>query len=280
MASNKNPKCMCPSCNQIGTHKLPVRKRGGGNGFLCDYHWRNADPYSADNMLWIGAPKAHGFTASMEFETSYTSKKARIELTANGFRPTEDATVDVEYKSPCYNGFNALAAILPSLQDLTDAGDMQVGPTCGTHLHIGNREHINRTTMSAIIRFYHSLFVPVCRALEADPDKMEAIFGRCLGGWADRISTTTEPENHRNFINVQHPTTIEFRLCKFKSAEQYARAVKLCRELSEIIVDTFVGKYESLGSPSRYDTTPEQKAALKKAAEKAAKKMVRAFENA
>lgn len=279
MGNNTMPKCSCKSCNALGVYKLPVRKRGGGNAFLCEFHWNYNDPYSADNLVWIGENKAHGDTASIELETSRTTKNARLELCVNSFRPTHDCTVDTEYKSPCYNGFNALKAYLSSIQDMIDSNDLEINQTCGTHLHLGNRYHINHKNMEAIRRFYHSLFVPLSDAMKNDSAKTARIFGRDFGEWAKPIYDGINPVEHTNFINTQHDETLEFRICKFVTAEQYSAAVDLCREFLHIII-RFLEKYESMGSPRRGDTTPEQRAELVKAAKKAARQMVKAFEKA
>ena len=271
------PKCACNSCNAIGKYKLPARKRGGGNAYLCEYHWSHDDAYSADNLLWIGPEKAHGYTASFENETKRPTRKARIELCINGFRPTSDSTVDTEFKSPCYNGFNALKAILPSIEDLKNDRDITIDSDCGTHLHIGNRYHINIINMEAIRRFYHSLYLPLSQAMEANPEKTARIFGRGFGYWARAINQNTEATEHTNFINTQHPDTIEFRLCKFVTAAQYSEAVDFCREIARITVEIFLKKYENIGRPSRANTTEQQREELKKAAQKAARKMVKTF---
>ena len=280
MGNNTMPKCACPFCNEIGTHKYAVRRRGGGNAFLCDYHATHLESYGRENSFRIGSMKKNGMTYSYENETSFSDFQARLELCVAGFIPTSDCTVNAEYKSPIYNGANALKAFLPSVEDLITAGHMRIGDNCGTHLHIGHDKYINARYMSYIIRFYHSLFVPLSDALCADNAKATEIFGRDFGGWARPVSSRTDAEEHTNFVNVQHDYSLEWRRCFFRNAAQYSRCVDFCRACTEIVINTFCVQVERLGLAQGQSLTAEQKALLTKAADKAARKMVKEFEQA
>ena len=280
MGNNRMPKCACVTCNALGVYKLPVRKRGNGNAYLCSHHWNFMDDYSAENPVRLGTAKKNGFTFSIELETNRPTKKARMELCINGYRPTSDCTVGCEFKSPIYEGLNAVKAILPSIQDLLNDNDIEIGSNCGTHFHVGQREHINARNIECLGRFYHSLFVPLCESMKSNRDKTINIFGRDFGEWATTINSNSNAYNHTNFINLQHSYTIEYRLCKFVTCAQYALAVDMCKEFTRIIIDSFLIPYENMGSPSRAYTTQEQKDKLKRLAEKTGQKLVKAFENA
>lgn len=277
MGSNKNPVCQCPNCNALGVHKFSVRRRGGGNAFLCDYHKRSLESYFTENNLRLGNMKKNGLTYSIELETSMANFRARLELCVAGFLPTSDSTVYAEFKSPIYQGMNALKAFLPSIQDLIDEGDLTIGSECGTHFHVGHDVYINRRYMDYIRRFYHSLFVPLCNALIEEDEKATRLFGRGFGYWSDTINSRTNPEEHRNFINTQHSYTLEFRRCFFKNAEQYAICADFCREVTEKVIETFCKEVERLGVVEGQRLTEEQKAILKRAADKAGKQIVKVF---
>ena len=277
MGNNKMPKCQCPGCNNLGMFKFAVRRRGGGNAFLCEYHKRSLESYFTENSLRIGNMKANGYTYSIELECSYVTFRARLELCVAGFLPTVDSTVTAEFKSPIYNGMNGLKAFLPSIQDLIDAGDFRIGDECGTHFHVGHDRYINRLYMSYIRRYYHSLFVPLSDACRQYPEKATEIFGRDFTYWAASINTNTDPEEHRNFVNTQHNYTLEFRRCFFKNAAQYARCADLCRDITEKVCGTFCTEVERLGLYEEQRLNSDQKAALKKAAEKAGRQIVKAF---
>lgn len=277
MGSNKMPKCQCPGCNNLGIYKFAVRRRGNGNAFLCEYHKRSLESYFTENSLRIGNMKQNGLTYSIELECSFVSFRARLELCVAGFLPTSDSTVTAEFKSPIYNGMNGLKAFLPSIQDLIDADDFRIGRECGTHFHVGHDRYINRLYMSYIRRYYHSLFLPLSNACQQYSDKATEIFGRDFGYWAGPIRDGINPEEHTNFVNVQHDYTIEFRRCFFKNAEQYARCADMCREITEKVIFTFCTEVERLGLREDQRLNAEEKAALKKAADKAAKQIVKAF---
>lgn len=278
MGNNTMPKCQCPQCNALGVNKYAVRRRGGNNAYLCRFHTESLESYFTENSLRIGNMKANGLTYSIELETAYVDFAARLELCVAGFLPTADSTVFAEFKSPIYNGANALKAYLPSLQWLIDNGNMRIDNTCGTHFHVGHDTMINSRTMTFIRRFYHSLFLPLCLEMENNHSKTAELFGRDFGYWASEITANTNPETHTNFINTQHENTLEFRLAYFKNAAQYSRCADFCRAVTEKVVNTFCTKVVALGltENDRY-LTPEQKAELKKAADKTARQIVKAF---
>lgn len=299
MGNNTMPKCACRMCNQLGINKFPVRRRGGNNAYLCEWHTRHMDPYSAENPVYIGDTKASGETFSYELETMCPTLMTRIELCIAGFRPTSDCTVDVEFKSPIYNGFNGVSAYFPSIQDLLESGDMRIDSNCGTHFHCGQKDYITPVYMAYIRRFYHSLFLPLFAEIAKDSEKVERIFGRPVSGWAGLASRNTSAVKHELFVNTQHEYTLEFRNAKFVTAAQYVECAKLCREIMRKIVATFCPVVESLGLASRpfdqkklfddngngynagiYQLSEEERITLKKAADKTARQIVKVWEKA
>lgn len=277
MASNKNPICQCVNCNNRGWKKYPIRRRGGGNAYLCEYHAHSLESYFAENSLRIGEMKVNGFTYSIELETSAADFNARLELCVAGFLPTADSTVYAEFKSPIYNGANALKAFLPSIQWLLDENHIEIDRTCGTHFHVGHDTMINALTMSYIRRFYHSLFLPLSLELEQNDSKATELFGRGFGRWAEPITANCGAEEHCNFINTQHDNTLEFRRAFFRNAEQYSRCADFCRKVTEKVCKTFCAKVYALGLERGDRLTEEQKTELKKAADKTARQIVKLF---
>lgn len=270
------PTCMCPNCNNIGTHKVIVFRRGGeGHGFMCDFHFRNEESYYTKNNNEVGTNKANANTIGVEFETSRSTAKARIEFMASGYIPTQDGTVDVEYKSPIMNGLNSISKHCTTFERLINDGDLEVDETCGTHLHIGNKVTLTPEKLEYIRRFYHSLFIPLCEEMKNNPEATERLFGRPLNTWASPINENTRPKNHTNFINMQHDYTIEFRVCKFVNAKQYMNAAKFCVKLVDIVTTNFSEHFnDEVTDTRRY---PTQTAYRKHKADVAARKMVEAF---
>lgn len=278
MGNNTMPKCSCLNCSNIGTTKYAVRRRGGNNAFLCDFHANYLEGYSTENPIRLGTVKVNGMTYSIELETMRPCFQARLELALAGFIPTHDATCDIEFKSPIYEGANALKAYLPSIQWLLDERLIQITDSCGTHFHVGHHDYINSRYMSYIRRFYHSLFVPLSNVLKQESEKATYVFGRDFGYWARAIDERTDPMEHTNFVNVQHEETLEFRRAFFFNAEQYNRCIDFCRAVTKAVIDNFCREVEYLGLYEGDILNAEQKAALKKAAQKAAKAMIRAFD--
>lgn len=239
---SRQPICMCNNCNRIGAVKVPIATRGNRNGWMCDFHARQLEGYTDENGFRKGNRKENGFTFSIELETSNSTMKARGELLNFGFIPTSDCTVSVEYKSPIYEGLNAISKQLVSIEKLNTENQLAIDSTCGTHFHVGHAEHINPQTMDYIRRFYHSIFVPLSDYMVAHPTETTAFWGRPFtnGSWATPITANTHATEHRNFINTEHPYTLEFRLAKFQNAQQYMQVVKFCRDTVNAVIENFI----------------------------------------
>lgn len=237
-------KCMCKGCMNNGTVKVErVIRFGGRSGYICDFHsWWLAN-YSADNDTWIGTDKVTPFTFGSEFETSRSTATARAEMYLNSYMPSRDSTVDVEYKSPVYRGLNAFSKHMTTFDRLIREGEMEVGDNCGTHTHVGHLQLINATTIDYVRRYYHSLFLPLSREMESHPYENIRLFGRDFGEWACPINERTSPWEHTNFINLQHDVSFEWRINKFVTYEQYMKATKCVRDMTEAVVNNFIAHF-------------------------------------
>lgn len=271
------PVCMCKGCNSIGTVKIDVAKRGGGHGYMCDFHANEEMSYYDKNNYRRGNRKVNGFTYSMEFETYDATEKGRGELLDFGFIPTHDGSIGgAEYKSPIYEGLNAISKQLVSIDNLMQNNDICIDNHCGTHFHVGHVEKINPQTMNYIRRFYHSLFIPLCEVMKANPEKVERMFGRGFTYYASTIDHNTDATNHCNFINLQHDYTIEFRLCKFKNAKQYMNVVKFARDVVNTVIENFVDHFNREDfDRTRYASVTEYR---KHKAQVTANKIVKLFD--
>lgn len=268
-------RCMCNNCNSIGTVKVPIAKRGDRFGFMCDFHARHLEGYSDENNFRKGNRKANGFTFSAELETSASTAKARGELLDFGFLPTSDCTVDVEYKSPIYEGLNAISKQTASIEKLMQNHELVIGNECGTHFHVGHVDHVNPETMQYIRRFYHSIFVPLSDCMTANPEATANFWGRDFTYYASPIDSRTDAMGHCNFVNLQHSYTIEYRLAKFVNAQQYMNVVKFCRDASAAVIENFVKHFNDTDfDHSRYEN---QTAYRKHKAEVTANKIVKLY---
>ncbi len=272
----KTAKCMCPGCNNVGTHRVQVFRRGAeGHGFLCDFHINRNESYYNENAYFQGKQKNNAFTIGVEFETSFSTEKARIEFTASGYLPTHDCTVNCEYKSPIMHGLNSLAKHTVTFERLINDNQLKVNQSCGTHLHVGNIDHLNAQTLDYIKRFYHTLFLPLSNAMDSNPLATSLLFGRPLNDWARPINERTSPINHTNFINMEHSKTIEFRCCKFENAKQYMNCAKFCVACVTAIINNFVLHFND--EPKDKRRYPTITAYRKHKAQTTAKKLVKLF---
>lgn len=270
------PVCNCPGCTNIGVHAVPVFRRGERLAYFCDIHFRRDLPYSTKNNAMAGTGKAHGYTVGVEYEVSRATEKARIEFTASGYLPTADCTVAHEFKSPIMQGLNSLSKHCVTFERLIHEGELEVGNNCGTHFHVGNTEKLTAQKLEYIRRFYHSLFIPLCKAMRDNPQKTIALFGRDFTYYASPINEHSDPRAHCNFINMQHEHTIEFRLCKFVNAKQYMNCAKFCVDVANAVVNNFTEHFNDTPNDSR--RYPNKTSYRKHKADVTAQKLVKLFE--
>ena len=279
----RQARCMHEGCTRVGTVRVPIAKRGGRDGWMCEIHAHRLEGYSVENGFRLGDRKAHGNTFSGEFEMSHASMKTRGEMLDFGFIATSDCTVSVEFKSPIYEGLNALSKQCVSIETLMRNGELRIGSECGTHFHVGHAEYINPTTIRYLRRFNNSLFVPLSEAIMADPEKSARFFGRAPNSWAEPV-TIHDPSGdydgnrmkHRAMFNLQHDYTIEFRQAKFVSAEQYMAVAKFARDCTNAIIENFIKHFmDTEWDKSRY---PKRTDYRKHKADVTAKKLVKLYE--
>ena len=243
----------CLYCNNVGVKAIPLKNRGGRNGYLCEAHASSYGDrsYYDENSTLRGTTKKHGFTFSMELEMSQPTTTMRAELLNCGFMPTQDSTTDTEFKSPIWQSLNPLPKKFNTIEKLLNDGEGAITNNEGTHFHVGHREYINATTINYIKRFYHSLFLPLCNIMLDNSEATKKLFGRNFCYWAKQINEDTNPNEHSNFINLQHDNTIEFRLCKFVNTKQYMNVIKFCKDVTNTIINNFIKYFEGSTTEQR-----------------------------
>lgn len=200
----------------------------------CNCHNHEASYYD-ENSTIAHKQASHGLSWSIELETSQRNTESNW-LYQYDFLPTSDGSImGTEWKSPIYRNLSGLQKLFRTIES-----KCKFDEDCGTHLNIGT---YNTDKINMLKRFYHSLFLPLCNHLQANPDKTEAIFGRYFVHYASPITDCTSPTQHENFINLQHSTHIEYRLCKFNTANQYMNCVKMCSEFTKAINNNFIAHF-------------------------------------
>lgn len=251
----------CTKCGRQASKHIMVgyqkNNRGQRTAYICEDCAREMHGYTTKNNELRGARTVHPFTYGIELETSGSSEKARGELAEYHFLPTADCTVDVEYKSPIMNNLKSMSHLVKVIDRMMDNGEIEIGSNCGTHFHVGHKD-LDAETMGYIRRFYHSLFLPLCEAMEAHPIETREFWGRGFGHWSDTINESSYPTEHTNFINVQHDRTIEFRIAFYRNGAQYMNVAKFATKAVEAVMNNFVAHFnDSTFDTSRYANITE-----------------------
>lgn len=181
-------------------------------------------------------------TFSIEFEVASppndpNQARRALVLLQHGFIRTYDATVDDEYKSPIYcslQAFRKPLEVLDSLKDLVD-------DRCGTHLHIGCEQGYE------LHEIRHDVFEPLIDYLQAHEQQTIAFWGRTFCSYAR--ASLANGDRHVCFNVAGHYPTVEFRLPRFRSASQYMRVLRFCRETTASLsksLDPYQTSYKRL----------------------------------
>ena len=281
-------KAKCTCCNTVdfveNMVKTSMPNRGGNSAYMCrDCAIRNRY-YHTSNTELQGKAKANQIGVGWELETSYSDDYARNILFEYGMIPTNDSSLHgmrtCEYVSGIQQGLNIGSKMCVTIETLMNDGHLQINDSCGTHFHISvnsmKDEHGNMVYMDYIRRFYHSLFVPLAKAMYENPEKTKRLFGRNFTGYAQGISENSNPNNRYNFINVTNNSNIEFRLNKFTNAKQAQAVTKMEVEMVKCIVTNFCEHFNDIPRDAmRY---PTKTAYRKHKAQVTANKLVKLFE--
>lgn len=233
-------KCQCSDCSAEGTVKLSLKSRGGRSAYLCSFHAEHLEGYNTESTAERGLKKVNPFTFGMELETSSSTIENRIELCGLGFIPTSDVTCNVEYKSSIWQGLNSPIKTFKSIEVMMGEG-LEMDDDCGTHFHVGHRNYQPET----VREFYHELFDELGKLTEANPAAARAVWGRSFldTDWAYPTHRIHNALDHCSMVNLQHSYSLEFRLAKFRNAEQYSNVARLCKGIMGAVMNNFVEHY-------------------------------------
>lgn len=242
---------VCTCCNRrfyvadmVGT---AMPNRGGNVAYMCrDCAQRNRYYHTSNNVLQGTATKQK-VCVGHEIELAYHDDFARNVLFEYGCIPTSDSSLrgsrTCEFVTGIQQGLNISSKMWVTLETLTQGGHIQINDTCGTHFHVSVNDMKNangeQVYMDFIRRFYHSLFIPLAKAMCENPEKTRKLFGRNFTGYARDIDENANPNNRYNFVNVTNNSNIEFRLNKFVTAKQSQAATKMEVEMVKCIVTNF-----------------------------------------
>ncbi len=235
--------------------------------YVCNYCKEREYSYHDENSKMSHKEAKHGLTWSIELETSDRNLESNW-LYQYNFLPTADGSINgTEWKSPIYRNLSGLNQLFRTIEN-----KCIIGSDAGTHLNVGT---YNSSKIDMLKRFYHSLFLPLCDHMKNNQLKTEQLYGRYFTGYAQPIHSSTNPTNHSNFINLQHDTHIEFRLCKFNNANQFMVCMKMCTEFVKAINNNFINHFNDHETDNNITNITEYR---KHKATITAQKLIRIFD--
>lgn len=213
---------------------------GKGHGFryLCEQHYGLSGlmSYHSSNadVTYIGSKKNTNLASTpigVELEVVVRSEKdtpllniLRTSLANYAFaRQEEDATVHAEFPTGAFIGINSLSKLLDSFESYGVLESLTNNANCGAHIHAGC------TCVDFVRKNYKALFEPLANHIyDIQPVNRIKYFGSTFRDWAE-YPDWHQPEKHTNMFNVQHGTTLEFRLPRCITAKQYIQCCKAWR---------------------------------------------------
>lgn len=221
---------------------IPSQKNGV---WMCEAHrgTRNLHGYNDENTKRVGKGNADNISISVELESMGNSTHARAYLVDNGFLPTSDSTVDIEYKSPIYTSELPLAKIVGGIEYMDKSPNYRFSVNnshCGIHTHYGFIDnHFDFRNLSThYAELFEELDALICNM---NWENREAIFGRDFGTYNSELDFGYAYE-HSNWINIQHRYTLEIRMPRFVSAEQYMRFLKCFKKIFKALNTHYISK--------------------------------------
>lgn len=249
----------CFMCDYI--HAIGRTTRGTGKGkkrietpshvrglHVCPYHERVRNclfGYSFEFNKTNGKATAKRISNSIEFETKQCTLQGVAVMVADyGFCPTEDCTVDVEFKSPIYLSLQGMTKALGGIEHCINNDLFKVTSACGTHLHTSVYSRITESgrpvpefdyTLLGRADVYETLFFGVCNYFSTlTHAQLLRYFGSDFRSYAQNPAEYRNDNyiySHSAIFNVQHSYSLEFRLPRFSSAEVYRRIVLFMQEI-------------------------------------------------
>lgn len=281
----KTAKCTC--CNSVdftaNMVKTPMAKRGMANAYMCNRCATQNQYYHSSNNKNRGTQKVNAVFVGTELEVSYNDAYARNTMFEYGLIPTNDCSLSgrntCEFVTGIQSGLNIASKMVVTIERLINEGHLEINNSCGTHFHVSinamKDENGQQVYMGYIKRFYHSLFLPLCEEMQANPEVTKNIFGRYFTDYATAFNQYSSVDNRYLFINVTNNSNIEFRLNKFQNAKQMQNLMKMEVEMVQTIITNFCEHFNDTEIDSRrYENMTQYR---KHKANVTAKKLVKIF---
>ena len=247
----KTAKCTCCHAVHLTSEMVQTQmpNRGNAHAYMCQRCANQNEYYHTTNNKNRGTTKVNAVKVGTELEVSYNDMHARNIMFEYGLIPTNDCSLHgrntCEFVTGIQKGLNIASKMVVTIENLVNTGHLEINNSCGTHFHVSindmKNENGEQVYMSYIKRFYHSLFIPLTEAMQANPEATKAVFGRYFqDDYCKAITQYSTPDYDRYlFINVLANSNIEFRLNKFQSAKQMQNLMKMEVEMVQAIITNF-----------------------------------------
>jgi hypothetical protein len=222
------PRYMCPTCKAHLETKL---------GYHGNANERALNPTTGLGTVKIGSSEQYTIGVEIEHKGGYVLRKARYSfkvLIERAFNVKEesDCTVDGEFPTDKMNGANILSKVLRKLEKYGFISFLDI-ESVGAHIHV------ECTCIEYVCNWYNTLFCPLSDYLTSHNNTwLVDNFGRSFGSFRESIDRNTNCMAHSNFVNCQHNHTLEFRLPRIASADQFMNDVYFWRDVVALLNNT------------------------------------------
>lgn len=201
-------------------------RRINNKEYICP-KCRRRHEYETRNSNIQGKRTSMSF--SFEFETG-SLNPALYELQKYKFIGCSDCSIEgTEWKSPIYYSRKTFHNVCRKINKFAK----YVDDKCGTHLHVS-------TDYKRLMEKYkNELFQPILDEMKSNREQTIKFWGRFFGHYCN--SELRDYHRFNAFNTVSSVETLEFRLLKFKNAEQYIRACDFCIDTTKYI-NSFIGR--------------------------------------
>lgn len=181
------------------------------------------DSYRYNKFEYVGSNvKLPAFGLELELynngDNTESYEENIFDLILHGFVRCSDGSVSDEMKSPVLKSDKWLLNARPYLENSIQ----YINHSCGTHIHVATSESARR-----YYQYHDSVFRTMTEVMTDNHKMTEKIWGRYFCDYATSI---VDSDNRYSWLNLEsHHPTLEYRLPKLVSIEQYRRLVYFVR---------------------------------------------------
>lgn len=225
------PRYICPNClddldNRLGYHGNATIRRNNPTNGLGTIKTGETEQYTIGVELEYVAGRR-----TMNHRKARYTFKVLIERSFN-VKEESDCTVDGEFPTDKMNGANILSSVLRHIEKYGFIPFLDY-ETVGAHIHV------ECTCIEFVRNWYNTLFVPLSDYLTGHSDEwLIDNFGRAFGAYREPITIRSDYYGHSNFVNCQHDNTLEFRLPRVRTADQFMHTVYFWRDVVALLNNT------------------------------------------